>query len=58
MDIHGYHGQNQDLQKLKEEMLYFKIKDVGQMAYLLNHLLIIMTLLLLFNYYNKMLQDS
>jgi hypothetical protein len=47
MLIHGYHGLNQDLLKLKEEMLNFKIKDVGLMVFLLDHLPIMLMLLLL-----------
>lgn len=58
MDIHGQLGLKQDQLKLKEEMLYFKIKDVGPMDYLLNLQLIMLMLQELFNSYNKMLLDS
>jgi hypothetical protein len=37
MVIHGWHGLNQDLLKLRQEMLNFKTKDVGPMVSLLDH---------------------
>ena len=58
MDIHGWHGLKQDLLKLKEEMLNFKTKDVGQMDSLSDHWLIMLMPLQLFNSYNKMLLDG